>query len=310
MKRIIGIIIGCMLCWEGEAQFRSFAGPASANQQLIEEAVQKGLFIVRQSYQLEDTAAETPAYYGREGKPYFGQLYSLAARLKGGYVIDGRLLTPWAEDVHFDEYRNSTQYRPVISQTAYRNIGEKTYQPLGFRVENRDTLEKGSVLLVKDSLFSEGFSLWEEEGICKGWIVLAVGEKPLSESDSVSLSLMIYRTEINREADKSLYEIKAPSTALSVVGGVYIYPVVTAIGQLNFRLVGLVQKIGDKWYILTVKEASSMESVPSGLTPVGVRGETVAREETVVVPEEQEEQQAEEQPQEHKKGKRDRKKRS
>ena len=49
MKRIIGIIIGCMLCWEGEAQFRSFAGPASANQQLIEEAVQKGLFIVRQS---------------------------------------------------------------------------------------------------------------------------------------------------------------------------------------------------------------------------------------------------------------------
>lgn len=297
-------MIGCLLCWECGAQFRSFAGPASANQQLIEEAVEKGLFIVRQSYQLEDTVAETPAYYGREGKPYFGQMYSLGVRLNGGYAIDGRLLTPWAEDGHFDEYRNSTQYRPVISQTTYRNIEEITYQPLKFRRESRDTLEKGSVLLVKDSLFSEGFSLWEEEGICKGWIVLAVGEKSLSESDSVRLSLMIYRTEIKREADKVLYEIKSPSTTLSVVGGIYVFPVVTAVGQLDFRLVGLVQKVGDKWCILTVRGAPAAESAPSGLTPVGVREETMPREETVMDPQGQEEQ-----PGEQKKGEKDRKKR-
>lgn len=302
-------MIGCLLCWECGAQFRPFAGPASANQQLIEEAVQKGLFIVRQSYQLEDTVAETPAYYGREGKPYFGQMYSLGVRLNGGYAVDGRLLTPWTEDGHFDEYRNSTQYRPVISQTVYRNIEEITYQPLAFRRESRDTLGKGSVLLVKDSLFPEGFSLWEEEGICKGWIVLAVGEKPLSESDSVRLSLMIYRTEIKREADKVLYEIKSPSTTLSVAGGIYVFPVVTAVGQLDFRLAGLVQQVGDKWCILTVRGTPAAEGAPSGLTPVGVWEETMPREETVMDPQGQEEQRAEEQPGEHKKGKKDRKKR-
>lgn len=310
MKSIIGIIIGCMLCWEGEAQFRSFTGPASANQQLIEEAVREGLFIVRQAYQLEDTTAEPPAYYGRDGKSYFGQTYSVGARLCGGYVIDARLTAPWLEDTHFEEYRHSTQYRPVISKTEYRDIAEITYHPLAFRAENRDSVQKGSVCQQQDSLFSAGFSLWEEEGLCKGWVVLAVGEKPLSESDSAQLSLLIYRTEVNLEADKQLYEIKAPATSLSVMGGIYVYPVVNGIGQLSFRLAGLVQQIEDKWYIMGVKGAAVADRISGSLTPIGSQEETSPREEGAIAPGGQEENLSVEQVQENKKGKKERKKRS
>lgn len=310
MKRIIGIIIGCMLCWDGEAQFRSFAGPASANQQLIEEAVRKGLFVVRQAYQLEDTTAESPAYYGRDGKSYFGQTYSIGARLNRGYVIDARLVAPWLEDTHFEEYRHSTQYRPVISRTEYRDIQEITYHPLAFRAENRDSVPKGSVCQQQDSLFSAGFSLWEEEGLCKGWVVLAVGEKPLNENDSVKISLLIYRTEVNLEADKQLYEIKAPATSLSVMGGIYVSPVVTGIGQLSFRLAGLVQQIEDKWYIMGVKEATATDSVSGSLTPIGSQEETSPQEIGVIVPGGQEENLSVEQTEGNKKGKKERKKRS
>ena len=310
MKRIIGIVIGCMLCWEGEAQFRSFTGPASANQQLIEEAVREGLFIVRQAYQLEDTAAEPPAYYGRDGKSYFGQTYSVGARLDGGYVIDARLAAPWLEDAHFEEYRNSTQYRPVISKTEYRDITEIIYHPLAFRAENRDSVPKGSLCQQQDSLFSAGFSLWEEEGLCRGWVVLAVGEKPLSESDSVKVSLLIYRTEVNLEADKQLYEIKAPATSLSVMGGIYVCPVAIGIGQLSFRLAGLVQQIEDKWYIMGVKGTVTTDRTSGSLTPIGLQEETTPQEVGAIAPGGQEENLSVEQVQGNKKGKKERKKRS
>lgn len=247
MKKIVNIIILCVVL-SVHSVFAQFGNLfSSANQQLIRDAVENGFFIVRQYYQLQDTTAERPSYFGRQGNPYFGHVYTLAVKGGPGYYADGKIVEPWMYDEAFEDFRGSVKFVPVLFKTERRELEEKTYTPFVFRPDSCEVLPEGTVYAVSDRSAGKGFRSDTVAGPKNGWIVLATTEKALEECDSAEITLEVYREKVEVPPGKTFCAIKTPSTTRRVLGGIYIQPEVTAPGQIVFGLVGFVGESEGKW---------------------------------------------------------------
>ena len=265
------IIMGCAFwVYPVFAQFEGLF--SSANQQLIRDAVEDGFFVVRQYYQLQDTTADHPSYFGRQGNPYFGCVYTLAVKGGPGYYTDGKLIEPWTYDVAYDDFRGSVKFAPVLFKAECRDIKEKTYMPFVFHPDSCEVLSERNVYAVSDKSVGQGFRPDTIAGMKDGWMVLVTTEKSLATCDSANIMLEVYREKLEVPAGKVFCEIKTPSTTRQVLGGVFMQPEVPAPGQIIFRLVGWVGKCEGKWGI-TIPEkriAAEMLHVEDRLTPVSV----------------------------------------
>jgi hypothetical protein len=277
MKRLLLVGILCIAyTHSSHAQF-GMRSLNSNNQQLIEEAVREGFFIVRQSYQLKDTVSDTPQYYGWNNAPNFGEIYSLGVKATNGYYLDDKAIYPWKYDRKFDEYVNSNQYLPVISQSEYRpyrQLADSAY----IRFPYKDGVLVGEEFhFVTDSLFgNKGFVVDDSDGLKQGWLVWLTSADSLEKIGNESLSLLIYRNELTFDAEKSAYKIEAPSTNKRVLGGIYIVPQTEGIGKITFYLSGLVSGKDGHWQVVrlgnhTVSAACSSEET---VTPLPTSGKT------------------------------------
>ncbi len=256
---------------------------ASANQQLIEEFVGNGLFLLRQDYQIKDTA--TGKYYGRGGD-VFGSIYALGIKLQGGYCLSDRGVRPWEYDEHFNDYRKG--YIPVMYKTYRRELTDTamTGCPQWGDKRMRELL-LGKFSYVADSLFGgDGFETDLTAGRKKGWLVWVVSKKAIAEAaPQTSVSYAIYRKELDIRDGAGEYVIDAPSVDQKVWGGIYVVPVQTAVGQITFRLVGVVDRWGDQWIVFTPFEkllspVSVVSDGKSMLTPVEREEKTKVAEES------------------------------
>jgi hypothetical protein len=256
------------------AQIAGFS--ISSNQQLIEDAVKDGLFVLHQYYRLQDTTAATPSFYGWGDLPHFGDTYSLAVKTVGGYFSGNQTIHPWMYDSKFEEYRDSRQYAPVISTTEYKLTDSVAYSPLAFKNIAFTSVSDNRVYRMQDTATFSGKGLCPDYtvGEKKGWLVWAVSDKPLSESNTQKLSLMIYRSELVFDAGKELYEVKNPSTEKIVLGGIYILPEITGIGQVTFKLLGFLHNENNKWNVVKLKDPSSASGAPGNTPAVGTGGLT------------------------------------
>jgi len=250
----------------------------SNNQQLIEDAVKDGLFVMSSYYKLQDTTKTEPAYYGRKSLPYFGVTYTLGIKVKNGYFISNAAVHPWMGDSNYREstYRNDNRYVPVVSEYKYRLLDDTAYQPLPLKDATINEISKNRSYFVRDAVFqNEGFNIDTSTGMKKGWLVWATTDKPLAEQPEQALSFTIYRAEVVFEKSKDSYEIKAPATDKIVLGGFFVLPVPTGIGQIEFKLTGILANEMNQWSIvrMTSTEADSssgsgISKKNSGLTPI------------------------------------------
>jgi hypothetical protein len=252
-----------------KAQIRLISG----NQQLIEEAVQDGIFIVRQQYQLMDTTAETPEYWGLNGALHFGASYSLGVKTTKGYYLDRKAVYPWLYDDNFDEYRDSDKFAPVISQTGVRHLDSLAYRAIAFNDKSTTAVADSQFYYVDDSAtFGRGFIEDNTAGEKKGWLVWAVSEKTMQTvPDTVNVSMLIYRTELNFVNEQTEYEIKKPSTNKTILGGIYVLPETTDIGVITVKLCGTLLLKDDKWEVVKIRKNDPAAVVPvtgGRLTPV------------------------------------------
>ncbi|MDR1898267.1 MAG: hypothetical protein LBR10_15930 [Prevotellaceae bacterium] len=243
----------------------------SSNQQMIEDAVKDGLFVIHQYYQLQDTTAATPSYYGWNNNPHFGDTYSLGVKTTNGYYVGDRVIRPWIYDSKFEEYRNSNQFAPVFLKAEYRQFDSTSCSPLALKDVTPEIISENRVFFIDDAIFdNKGFSADYADGTTKGWLVWAVTDKPLPEADRQPLSLLVYRSELVLENRKELYEVRTPSTQKTVLGGIYILPEVTEIGKITFRLLGILHYENDRWNVVKIKTVANMLSTPGSnslLTP-------------------------------------------
>lgn len=250
----------------------SIASLTSSNQQLIEDAVAPGLLIVHRQYRLQDVTAATPSFFGWGGGPHFGSAYSLAVKTAEGYYIGHSAVCPWDYDAKYDEYRNNEQYAPVLSGSEYRQLGDTVFSPLPFRDIPVTEISENRVYAMQDTVFgNKGFVDAAAAGAVKGWVVWVTAEKPLAENPAQPLSCIIYRSELTFESGKQLYEINPPAIQTNVLGGVYVMPEVTDVGQFTFKLCGVLHFENNKWHIVSLSNTPATEALQTphgGLTPV------------------------------------------
>lgn len=245
----------------------------SSSQELIESAIKNSMFIIRQNYQLKDSV--TNEYFGLAGKEEFGISYSLGIKLQGGYCVTDQAVRPWEYDENYSRYR--TTHIPIINKTEYLGVNaDGKYQTLSFLNQEITPLLSEKLYMVKDSTFSgNGFFIDSSKGNKEGWVVYIAAEKSIYNVEiGVNPSYFIYRKDINLDDGKKEYRIDNPLTNQKIWGGFYLVPEQTAIGQITFKLVGLLVGHEKEWKIVTPFESLSDVSVlsqdeeKSVLTPV------------------------------------------
>jgi len=258
----------------------SIGAMQNSNQQLIEDAVKEGIFITHRCYQLQDTTADKLTFYGWNNLNYFGDTYSLGIKVKGGYYLNDKAFRPWIYDSKFEEYSESKQFAPVLSASTYRMLEDNTWQQLPYKDVLMKEILTHQVYLAQDSVFhKKGFTIDCTNGVKQGWLVWVVADKPLLEQNDQIPSLLIHRNELTFESKKEIYDIKAPPANKTVLGGLFILPEFTDIGQVNFLLSGILLHENDKWQVVRVNSPtnSNVTKTPStdnSLTPVNINQDT------------------------------------
>ncbi|HIZ87631.1 MAG TPA: hypothetical protein IAC03_05670 [Candidatus Coprenecus pullistercoris] len=252
MKKMVLMVLSliCGLSVQVYAQFESIK-LTSDNQELIRRAVENGIVLMRQSYQLEDTT--TGKRYTIDNRPEFGSATAVAVRTKHGFIVPKSVLSPWEDDNNYNKYKGSA-YVPVLTGTSLLRPGSESWS---------DTLQfvPDQVLLLPDSrwceavdttYFGNGFTVGKSEDH-EGWIVWLV-----KDPDTMDMSLVVYRLELPEVADeKDVFSIKKVNTKMEVLGGIFLTPAFDSIGKVDFELCGVVFGKGDKWSMMLLGDHNS-----------------------------------------------------
>lgn len=218
----------------------------SSNQEFVEKAIMNGFFLIQQSYQLKDSV--TNKFYGRLGKDEFGTVYSLGIKMKRGILVADQAIRPWEYDENFDRFRST--HIPVIYETKYKELCDScTFSP--FEINRQEVSLPGQFSLVQDSHFhGNGFELDTISDEKDGWLVWIVSGDSIDKADSASISYIIYKKDLKQAANNKTFVVNAPTTDQVIWGGIYIVPQQTAVGQLTFRLSGVLLEKDHKWNIV------------------------------------------------------------
>lgn len=263
MKRYLFIFILTPLLAMGQM----FKSP---NQQFVEQAIKDGMFVIKQSYQLEDTL--TQQRFGRFGNEDFGSYASLAIRTNEGLVVEKNLTSPWTVDSNFSRYRDT--HRPLLSKTIAVEFGDSIPSRISISHDSIQSINSNLSLVCDGDSTLLGFELKKYNKPTEGWIVWLSSDSAMNEySGRKSPDFTIYKKNVEFNVDSISYVVEAPNTTKKVWGGIFIVPEQTSIGQITFFLGGIVnQNLSDEtWVITPVKIIQSLSEVsrPSDeLTPL------------------------------------------
>jgi hypothetical protein len=262
MKRIILLSLFILFCRNGlKAQVLDFPEiPKTTKQALtsipVESHIKSNLFIIRQDYQLKDNSTRRGAYFGREGKPSFGTVYTFGVRISGGYYTNSRAAFPWLYDANYNSFENKTQYLPVISGTNYREWNNQAYRRLDFPVGNI-SVPSDSILFVRSKAF-KGRGLAQGANVKNGWFVWIV-QTSKENSDSILLEFFLAEQNENLEIpDKSVSD-------KTIIGGLYITQSASNSDQAD--LSGILYKSDNKWFVKQIANNSSGNNRSAAETP-------------------------------------------
>lgn len=216
----------------------------SNNQQLIKDIVINSIFIVEQSYQLEDSVSHQR--FGRNNMPEFGKKHYVAVKTTNGFIAPNDLLSPWLSDPNCSQYLS--QYKGVISKSIIYEIADTISSPREITI-NTSPNQNQIVSSFTDSLFNnEGFSLSDSIGKLNGWLVWILANNEIEQLKSGDdVSYQIYKKQMEFSSDSIIYEIESLQTPKKVIGGIYIVPGAVHIGYLEYLLCGLIIKVNGSW---------------------------------------------------------------
>lgn len=218
---------------------------------LVEQAVEDGCFFLSHSYQLCDTM--TMQKFDRYGSDIFGNKTGLAIKIKGGYLIPNTVVSPWDFDENYNKYKR--KYAPVSYQIKLKSFSDSTAVSVYDGVmPTYQALAGTDFCFVADSTTfdGEGFSPCNTEGEKNGWCIWYISDKVADSLDSlVTISTISVKYDLTVKSDNNTYEISAPKTDKELIGGIFVVPVKSSIGCLNFELVGIISNTDSKWNMVT-----------------------------------------------------------
>lgn len=236
------------------------------NQKLIEQAVQSGFTIVEQTYQLEDST--THQRFGRYGNKIFGRARALGVRVADDVLVDKKILFPWENDANFNRYR--TSHIPVISSATLIELNDTTRTEIVLNENSISNATKSLIAASDSASVIKGFKIEVFEQSTDGWLVWITSDKTIAEWDESLTHPLIYKKTIDFTPDNNEYEVDAPQTSNHLWGGVFIIPQQTEIGQLTFKLGGILVQAHDNNWALETLVPQEEEIIQQGdeLTPL------------------------------------------
>ena len=242
MKSLLTIITLLLFAaFNSNAQFLNFV-PKTNNQQLIDEALSGAFVKLTQSYELNDTI--TQEHFGRNGKDYFSQIPFIGIITEGGYLFPNVILSPWELDADFIEYKE--KYKPQINQSDLIILnGKGNIRKESIDQSHLKETQKNFCLLNDTIETNKGIKLDSIPGEKNGWFVWLTSDQNINEVDSVKLFSI--KKDIEVPINGEALFLSDPDINENIIGGFYLTPTQTEIGQITFILTGVILRNEDGW---------------------------------------------------------------
>lgn len=217
----------------------------SAGGRLVESAVSSAIVLVTHSYCLKDN--NTGALYGLQGAPEFGTGYGLGIKVKGGIILPDAVVRPWDFNSKFAKYKND--YTPVSYITQCAAPGQpEPVDSLTINLKRAIALVDSAAYSVPSPTFGDNaLALYTGEEDMEGWVVWFTFEGDTTDLTTSKLRLFLFTQKVESPERGKGYAPVAPDTQNTIMGGMFVVPVVTAIGTLEFRLAGLLTRHENEW---------------------------------------------------------------
>lgn len=214
------------------------------------------LSIIRQQYRLKHGKDN----YGKNGKSYFGETYSLAVKVNRGMYLSGEVVEPWKYDEDCAR-RSSTGYTPALFWSYQRSLTDSVYKVISLEFGKEEFLKPFNVdkSLYKHQDAKDDFGLEEDctPGEKKGIMIWAYSTTTAQDSAMV-VDLRLNAMTINAKADSTLLSM-TPDEPEKIIGGVYMVPNIEGRGVVRYQLAGVAAKTGkDKWALQLLVEDDSL----------------------------------------------------
>lgn len=217
---------------------------------IVEQACRGGIFIIRQAFDAVDAAGY---HYGRnDSLPEVGVVYAPAISIRGGYLFGQEVLTPWQYDRDFtDNY--ASEYRGSLLSPTRSSFLDTTaeYDSIAFSADKRGNVYPGLLYSMHTTggFSGDGFLPWRQKGSVDGFLVWFSREpgQNLAEDTELSFSVIGRRFDISDDAAR-LYPLASQDD--NTLGGIFVVPEVTDIGQISFYLYGVAVRTGSQWQMI------------------------------------------------------------
>lgn len=254
-KTIIALMAALPLC--ASAQLSNLF--KTDNQALVEQAIADGIVLVSQSYQLADSTGKR---YGRYGEQEFGKVKSLGFRVDSGLVVSASTATPWDFDDNFDRYRES--YTPELYQTSICSFDADSASCSADSIQLVYTQIGEGLYFAAAPGSMAGYAPKKYSGQTDGWMAWVYNVTDSEGTPTNEYRYQVVKHKQQMSARGESMSVQAPADGKEYLGGVFLVPEQTAVGQITFYLAGIVIGKGDsdEW----------MLTLPSALMDGAVEG--------------------------------------
>lgn len=266
-KNLYCLIYFCFCILSLSAQNAIF----STNQQLIYNAIEDGVYLVKIDYLLVEN--ETGNHFGRGGKDKFSTIYTVGFRTANGSLFYDKIMKPWSYDDSFQKYKNN--YHGLVKNIEIvqrkSNIDSAFVRTISLDTCRVDSLYNNGFILFKETDNGKGFLFNNSEDYNNGWMLwLSIDDDDHTEYPYLHFSII--KVSGNVLNDDSVLN-NPPSGNQLILGGLFLVPEITNIGQLTFKVNGIIDKKENKWEIVNFGDAVSFKhesdiGKEDGLTPI------------------------------------------
>ncbi|MBR5167054.1 MAG: hypothetical protein IKW86_03170 [Salinivirgaceae bacterium] len=267
MKKITATLAAMAIVAVSQAQIQS------AENKLIAESAGGSLLVVEQTYKVKDRNAEL--YYGFKGSNIFGRTFSVAVRLKNGLCYTDAFVRPWVGDANYAQYE--TGYLPVYAGAQFKYVADSALRGFPFdSVGCRRTESPLVYTTTKTPFNSQGLEPDSLTGAKRGWLLWVVSDDTVHRTDSLVIDVracnitasdtMLYH-KVNQPNRQMILSSKKYS---NVLGGIFVTPRHTALGEVQFMLTGVLVEKDGLWQLVTpfVGQLKQPSTPTGGLTPI------------------------------------------
>lgn len=263
MKKILIIAAVAAITASASAQFKLTIPGSKISTEFVREAVLPAVRVVKTTYFVTDSAFSQNYAYKTDS--VFGTDFSLGIVTEQGLIVPEKSVCPWKTDERYAPYLNNIQYQPVLHmRTVAVPAAEPQYEVFEQTLGSLATaLNSDSALFVLTTdeerrMTAPSFTIVNEE--TKGLMVWFMLSSKVDITQSANFDIKVSNATIEfTDAPKA----DAPedvasggallgSSSSAIFGGVFVVPVVTGPGKVDFQIAGILAADADskgKWVL-------------------------------------------------------------